>query len=234
MTAKTFSSRKRTLAIALFTGVLMFLGMSNAWSERNQNPGVFPPGSHPYGMTYAEWSADWVQWALSIPTDQSPFLDPDGRYCHLGQLPPVFFLGNSFGGEIVRHCTVPVGQSIAFTPGGAFCILGVDAGAIDEDTTRACVEDTLALIANVAADIDGIPLQSLEKYLFISGLFSFTLPDNNPIGLPAGEYQAINGGYFLVHTPLPRGQHVIHFHAEFPAFSFVSDVTYVISVESHH
>lgn len=232
MKASTLFSANRAVAIALFTGALMLLGASSAWSERNQNPGIFPPSSKPHGMTYPEWAADWAEWILSIPADQSPFGDPDGRFCQVGQSAPVFLLGNNFGGTSLRYCTVPAGQSVLFSPGGTVCVLHLDAET--EDGCRAGVEEALALIANVSADIDGIPLKGLESYRVLSPLFSFTLSPDNIFGLPPGEYQAIVGGYFLIHTPLSAGQHVIHFHDEFPDFGLVSDVTYVISVGSHH
>jgi len=41
------------------------------------------------------------------------------------------------------------------------------------------------------------------------------------------------GGYFVMLAPLSSGQHVIHFHGEIPDFSFVFDVTYMLSIGSH-
>jgi hypothetical protein len=210
----------------------MLLGASNAWSERNGNPAVHPPGSNPYGASYPEWAADWAEWIFSIPEAQSPFLDPDGRYCQVGQSPPVFLLGNNFGGESVRNCSVRPGQSVLFSPGGSLCLLHFDAET--EEGLRACVEEALTHFTNVSADIDGKQLSALEKYRVISGLFDFTLPDGNIFGLPPGQYQAVIGGYFLMHTPLSVGRHVIHFHDELPEVGFVSDVTYMLSVGPHN
>jgi len=217
----------RAAIIALFTGGLM-LGASNAWSQPNQNPGVHPAASTPYGVTYSEWAADWTDWGLSIPTAENPFLDPDGRFCQVDQLPPVFFLGNNFGGSTVRHCNVPPGQSILFSPAGTLCVLHIDADT--EEECRASIEEVLQLITNVAADVDGQPLQDLQSYRVISGLFSLNLPSDNIFGLPPGQYQAVAGGYFVMHTPLSAGQHVIHFHDEVPDFALVFDVTYVLNV----
>ena len=231
MRASTFLSWNRAAAVALLTGALMLLGASNAWSERNENPGVHPPVSKPYGMSYPEWAADWAEWIFSIPAAQSPFLDPDGRDCQVGQSPPAFLLGNNFGGTSVRNCSVRPGQSVLFSPGGSLCILHFDGET--EDELRACVEEALPQFTNVSADIDGKHVNALEKYRLISGLFDFTLPTDNIFGLPPGQYQAVIGGYFLMHTPFSVGQHVIHFHDELPAIGLVSDVTYMLSVEPH-
>ena len=39
----------------------------------NTNPGVFSIDSKPYGISYArKWTANWWQWALSIPKDTNP------------------------------------------------------------------------------------------------------------------------------------------------------------------
>jgi hypothetical protein len=231
MKASNRSSWNRKVGIALLTGALMFFGTSNAWSERNQNPGVLPPGSAPHGATYPQWAADWSEWIFSIPKDQSPFFDPDGQFCQVGQSGSVFLLGSNFGGESARHCAVRAGQSILFSPGGVTGVLHVDADTVEE--LRAYVVDTLAYFT-VSADIDGVPLQNLQRYSFVSPLHGLALPPDNVLDWLPGDYEAIDGGYFVMHTPFSKGQHVIHFHAEAAAFDFVSDVTYVISVGPQH
>jgi hypothetical protein len=210
----------------------MLFAASTARAESNPNPGVHPPGSKPYGVSYSGWAADWAEWGLSIPTAENPFLDPDGRFCQVDQLPPVFFLGNNFGGATVRHCNVPPGQSILFSPAGSLCVLHIDADT--EEECRAGIEEVLQLITNVAADVDGQPLQDLQSYRVMSGLFSLTLPPDNIFGLPPGQYQAVSGGYFVMHTPLSAGQHVIHFHDEVPEFGAIFDVTYLLTVGAQH
>jgi hypothetical protein len=189
---------------------------------------VFPHNARPYGTTYPEWSARSLQWALSIPADQNPFLDPDGSHCQVGQSRPVFFLASNFGGTTVRDCTLPAGQSTALSPGGTSCIAPFDGNT--EEELRACVEGALPFITNVGVDIDGTRVQRVESFLSISDLVSVTLPVDNIFGLPAGDYQIVSGGYFLIHAPLSPGQHVIHMHDEVPAFDLVFDVTYRISV----
>jgi hypothetical protein len=217
--------------MALLACAMMFLGTSDAWSDGNQNPGVFPPRSTPQGMTYRKWAAEWSEWIFSIPTDQSPFFDPDGQFCQVNQAGPVFFLGSNFGGTTVRHCDVRPGQSILFSPAGITGILYLDANTVEE--LKAGVLDVLAPIS-VSADIDGVALRNLERYSFVSPLHDLTLPPDNVLGLPPGDYQAIDAGYFLMHAPFEKGRHVIHFHAEAAAYDFVSDVTYVIHVRSEH
>jgi hypothetical protein len=45
-------------SIVLVVVVVALMGSTMAFA-RNPNPGVFPPNSHPYGLTYGEWSAQW-------------------------------------------------------------------------------------------------------------------------------------------------------------------------------
>lgn len=182
----------------------------------------------PYGMTYVEWAIDWLRWGIETPAAQNPFADPDGRFCNVGQVAPVFYLGNNFGGTSVRSCTVPVGQSILFSPGGTFCLLGFDVAT--EEELRPCVEEFLPIVTAQAADVDGTAMKSIETYRVITDAFSFTLPADNIFGLPAGTYKTALGGYFLIHTPLSAGHHVIHFYNEIPLAGAVFDVTYILTV----
>lgn len=232
MKANTALFASRSVVIAVLAGALISFGASNAWAERNRNPGVFPPDAKPYGTTYAAWNAGWLQWALSLPADQSPFLDPDGRYCRVDQSAPVFFLASNFGGTTVRDCAMPAGQSVALNAGGVFCVAPFDGET--EDELRACVEGVLPLLTNVSVTVDGVPVQGLEKFLSMTGLVGVTLPADNVLGLPAGQYQMVSGAYLAIHVPLPPGQHVIHLHDEAPTFDLIFDVTYRMTVEPHH
>ena len=62
-----------------------------------------------------ELTAQWWQWALSIPTGQNPQLDPNGQYCMVGQRGSIWFLGGVFsGGPAERACSVPEGATLFF------------------------------------------------------------------------------------------------------------------------
>src|SRR5438874_2855988 len=43
-------------------------GVQNSFQGGNPKPGIHPPNSKPYGLSYGEWSAQWWQWSLQIPT----------------------------------------------------------------------------------------------------------------------------------------------------------------------
>jgi hypothetical protein len=60
-------------------------------------------------------TAQWQQWALSLPNDVNPLVDTTGAFCGVGQRGPVWFLaGTFFGGTVIRTCTVPEGTTLFF------------------------------------------------------------------------------------------------------------------------
>lgn len=83
-------------------------------SGNEGNPGVHPPCSVPYGLTYAEWSGNWWRWIWSVPAPVSPIADATGQYCAEGQSGPVWYLAGTFGGTAERSCTIPTGVSVLF------------------------------------------------------------------------------------------------------------------------
>src|SRR6202043_2144227 len=60
-------------------------------------------------------TAEWWQWALSIPTSINPQLDTTGGNCMVGQRGSVWFLAGIFGGgSATRTCAVPEGTVLFF------------------------------------------------------------------------------------------------------------------------
>jgi hypothetical protein len=60
--------------------------------------------------SFEDLSAEWWQWALSIPASVNPQLDTTGEDAVVGQRGEVWFLAGVFlGGTVVRTCSVPEG-----------------------------------------------------------------------------------------------------------------------------
>src|SRR5262249_57204512 len=59
-------------------GLLLALGLvigptsQVARGSGNPNPGVIPPHARAYGLSYAEWGAQWWRWAYSFPIAEFP------------------------------------------------------------------------------------------------------------------------------------------------------------------
>jgi len=173
----------------------------NSFAGGNPNPGIHPPNSNPYGLSYSEWSAKWWQWLLQIPAATNPNLDATGVNCAQGQSGHVWFLAGSFGtlpSPIVRNCTVPNGTSILLP------VLNQADGAalLDCDGPPPfnvpCADFTfggktgLAALreeAKVSQDnpavlqltLDGVAVSDLPAYRVQSPVFSFSLTTGNAI-----------------------------------------------------
>lgn len=213
----------------------------------NGNPGVIPPQSHPYGKSYAEWSAEHWKWTYSLPAEAHPLTDTAD--VSAGQSGPVWFLGGTWApttdlngnliGVVDREVTVPVGKALFFP------IVNAEASVVEGNGAS---EAELREFANYLADhaesltctVDGRTVENLESYRVASPLFEFgPLPDGNLLGLAEGTTSpAVSDGYYIMLAPLSRGEHVIHFTGAivFTAaedgfdFSFTLDITYRITV----
>jgi hypothetical protein len=77
---------------------------------------IAAPESLPGGRSYAQWSAEWWQWAWSIPLATNPLFDTTGVDCAVNQPSSgkVWFLAGTTGFSAVRDCTIPAGRMIFF------------------------------------------------------------------------------------------------------------------------
>ncbi|HEY8201028.1 MAG TPA: hypothetical protein VII47_06720 [Actinomycetota bacterium] len=178
------------------------------------NAVVLPPDSHPYGMTYGQWSARWWQWAVSSPKSTNPVLDQTGAHCGVGQSGPVWYLAGTFGGPVTRSCTVPAGKALFFPVVNAFWA-NDPGGNLTYDDCLANARKAMTG-ATGSADIDGAavePANHLEqRYRFVSPSFSLVLEADNPFDAPPGTYApAAADGIYLMVAPLDPGPHVVHF-----------------------
>jgi hypothetical protein len=223
--------------IAIVLGLLASTPAHLAQAERNPNPGVLPPNSHPHGRTYEQWNTSWIRWIFSIPADRNPLLDETGANCGEGQSGHVWFLAGNFGGTTTRNCNIPHGTMLFFPVLNFFVVNTL--GETDQEML-----DTVASVmpfideGTLEADVEGrqihnLPLYKLSRIIQPDPLsvFNVSLTDNNIFPpAPARLYRGVGDGYYLMLTPLSAGQHTIHFHGEVPAFGFTLDVTYHLTV----
>ena len=62
---------------------LLSITLSPVLGIRSLN--IFPQGSKPYGMTYAEHAKNFWNWTLGMPAADNPINDPTGAKCGNGQ-----------------------------------------------------------------------------------------------------------------------------------------------------
>jgi hypothetical protein len=186
--------------------------VTNSSSTNTTSTGkIFPPDAMPYNMTYGEWSAKWWQWILSIPTENNPLNDDNGRNCAVEQSGPVWFLVGTTGGLIERTCTIPSGSAILIPAINGECSYAEYPSFRSESELRSCAITQMDKATQLKARIDGVDVTDLNTYRFQSPLFNLTLPENNIFGLPAGTTQAVADGFWILLEPLTAGNHDIQF-----------------------
>jgi hypothetical protein len=202
-----------------------------------QDPRVFPRDSHPYGASYGEWSARQWRWLFSLPATGHPGFDETGADAGKGQSGPVWFLLSVFNatGSATRTITVPEGTALFFPIADNECS-DVEAppfyGA-DNAARRTCAQ--AFHYTGIAAELDGTALRGLEDHRVTSPPFSFTVPADNLLGVPAGtEVRSVSDGYFVMLKPLARGWHDLHFTGTIVEFGATINLTYRIRVVPRH
>ena len=202
----------------------------NLGESTNPNPGVILPNSKAYGKTYAEWSAEWWKWVLSIPVPENPLRDDFGINCASGQTGvdsrPVWFLVGTQGGRVMRQCKIPSEKAIFFP------IINVEADttppAIPPDEQAAAAKAVIDQVTVAEATIDGVKLKGLQLYRVQSPQFQFTLPEDNLLNAPPGTYIGTSDGIWIFLEPLPLGDHIIQFRGI--NGNFFTEVTYNLTI----
>jgi len=248
MTTQTKSFLTIGLLPALLTTAILSLGTAStalAGKGNQENPGVLPPQSHPYGKTYSQWAAAWWQWAFSIAAPNNPLLDQTGQNAGVNQSGNVWFLAGNFGGTSERTVTVPSDKALFFpilnTAYLGFPCDDRNLPGCEADQALEQANDVATLLSfitpqmdgvTLACAIDGIPVRNLAAYRpESSAWYTLTLVDDNFFGLPAGPYHpCVDTGYYLMLAPLTAGPHSLHFTGANADGSFSLDVTYHLTV----
>jgi hypothetical protein len=200
---------------------------------------VFPPASFPFGQSYGGWSAEWWQWAFSIPASENPLLDETGEKCATAQRGPVWFLAGvtRIRGVNTRHCAVPEGTAL-FLP--ALTVEKDNSGVAPprtEPELRALARADLDGVTELLVELDGVPIRPLQLLRFTSPVFSITLPPRHLLQM-AGHTAAVPGtvfpvvaeGVYVMLKPLPVGEHTLAIRGRSPDVAFTLDLTYRLSI----
>lgn len=210
------------------------VGAATPASAQPANSGILPPYSAWYGSTYEQWSAQWWQWALSLPADQNPFFDENNGCANgaNGQGGPVWFLTGVFNesGTAVRDCAVPEGKAFFFP------LINTECSTLEAEPFYGSNAEELRTCArqfkfkDVFVEIDGVSFPNANSYHVVSPMFEFTLPANDVLGLGPATGQSVSYGYYALVAPLSAGQHVIRFGGTSKDFDFSLDITYHLTV----
>jgi hypothetical protein len=223
-----------TIGITIF--VFLIASINIPLSAFAQEDSVtFSPDSTPYQRTYAEWTAEWWKWFISIPTGDNPLNDPSGERCALGQQGPVWFLVGSGGGKAERECTIPAGRAILIPTINVQCSYAMGQSLRTEDDLRACATSDQDLVTETAATLNGSVLQIHRVQ---SPVFNVTFPADNVFGAAVGPTKAVSEGFWVFIKPLPPGQYELHVQGLLVdptvtgPVNLVEDSTYHLTVEN--
>ncbi|HEX5519816.1 MAG TPA: hypothetical protein VFX18_05195 [Candidatus Nitrosocosmicus sp.] len=172
---------------------------------------VFDSDSKPSGISYAEWTSKWWQWAYSVPKNINPAYDNTGKYCSESQSGPVWFLTSAYKHPVDRFCSIPSGKSILLTILNSECSFAEFPNLKNENQLRQCAKQMQDSVVSLQASINGINILGLDKFRIQSPLFNFTLPKNNILGLPSQTTSAVSDGNWVFLKPLPIGNYIISF-----------------------
>ena len=252
---------RSTLALCAMIGaVLATAGLLATTSARAgdsdcRDSAVFPPHSHPYGASYAEWLArDW-QWLFSLPTTANPGLGTADFSAN--QHGEVWFLPGVFaGGTVTLTGTIPEGTALF---GPVFSAEWDNVGCPYTDYTvhqlEGIVQGVWSAVTETSCTIDGVAVRGMDNpqatpYLVRTPPFSYTVASHDNIWanlfgctcIPDGTtvYPAVACGVCVMIAPLPVGHHTIQFHVVYAGSVWqvpgVWDMTYEITVvpPGHH
>lgn len=196
------------------------------------------------GDSYRELSAQWWQWALSIPVGSNPLLDPTrpgdptAKNCMVGQRGKVWFLAGALGGGTVRRtCTVPEGVTLFIpvintfwldTPG----VCGQGA-SLTVPEMRAQLAPFIDAATGLEVKVDNMPVTDIRRSRSVP--FLAALPKKNLFleacggDLPPGIYSpSVADGYYVKVEGLAPGVHTVDFKGR--SGSFELDIGYVLTV----
>lgn len=186
-------------------------------------------------------SAEWWQWALSIPSSVNPLQDATGEHCMAGHRGDVWFLAGTFTGEPAkRDCTVSE-EAELFFPVANYIFINIkcDGSEWEPKTTieeaRAEAAENVENTEIVTVELDGKPITSVSRVQ--SKVFWVALPEDNLFdepcenesNTPVGVYSyAVDDGYYVRLKPLPVGEHTLRFET---TGAISQDITYALTVE---
>lgn len=185
-----------------------------------------PPTVAVDGLSQAEWSRSWWQWAASFERSESPVADQTGALCASGQSGKVWFLAGTYGTHrTVRTCKVPRDKYLFFPL--------INYATFPNGRTRtdcASVTETAARMTNNAAglvlEIDGARVPDLPSYRQATR----ECFDLGVRGTPRTRvYPAAANGYYVMLPPLSPGKHTLNFGGALS--SMLQAVTYTLVVE---
>jgi hypothetical protein len=220
---------KRDIGLGIFLVVVLLSGSISSRAQEASDP-------------RASLTAQWWQYAISVPASVNPLLDDTGADCMVGQHDPIWFLAGNFlvGGKIKRTCAVPAGEWLFFPVINSVQInvpnVCGQAGSLSVAQLRALAATAIDAATNMPVEVDGKEVSNPVRIK--SDVFATVIPADNIFNLPyvcgpgtvsSGVYsRSVDDGYYVLLKPLSVGDHLLQFKSE--SGDFKLDVTYLLHV----
>ena len=205
--------------IILITAVSVLAALE--FPTRSSAAELIPPGERIAGVSQADWSVKWWQWAFSFNRAESPVSDQTGERCHWQQKGGVWFLAGTYGTKRTeRACTVPAGK-ILFFPLINYVVYPPSGSPEECTRMKQSAAEYTDNPSALVLEIDGQRFPNLQPHRLVSK-GCFALFSNSP-------KNAASNGYYVAIRPLTRGTHVINFGGILQTST--QAVTYTLIVE---
>ena len=221
--------KKLSFALKLLLVIVLIMFAAQSVLAKNANPGIAPVNSNPGGMSYAEWSAEWVKWVLGIPFEQNPLFGND-VLVQQENCPFVFLAApdDSTSSLTVKPNTrfyIPVLNYITATLWFGVFENDLEYGAAVAEMRGLNPDDlTDGELIQLAADnwasestaedislnveIDGVPVENPTQYYSVSEPF---VVEDDALGLGLDEPGVLTAiaSYAIILSPMQPGEHTI-------------------------
>ena len=230
----------RRLLTVLAVASILGAGMLAPATAASNQPRPFPPKSHPYGVSYGQWQERSFKWIMEIPVPENPALDGTGANCNVGQTGRVWFTAPTFELTTTRSCTISADQAVFVFAIGNECsdIEPPPFFADNEADLRECAATGFDVFwpTPPSVTVDGAAVPDIMRFRTQTPLFSYTLPEDNLFGAPAGTTatQAISDGVAVMLKPFSPGPHRLVISYESPFLPGLGSTTYDLTVVGKH
>jgi len=189
--------------------------------EERGNSLVYFQNSNPYGVPLSAWTGKWWKWIRSIPKEINPAFDTTGQYCNAFQpYPNVWFLAGTFGGSVIRFCTLPYGKALFFPIITSVFSFVEDPDLKTEDDLIGAARKDTDTVKRLDLVVDDVSFVQLDKFRVSSGVFDDVI---NGV-----QTKSVSDGFWIFLKPFHVGTHRIYFIGE--NIDFFNQVTYHISI----